>query len=241
MEETIVNKKKEVSEVIQHVHLNIFENESGRDKSVEFEDKINNILNKTSNDAGKIGLKSLDPNNRMTNMVKSGSKGSNINISQMISCLGQQNVDGKRIPYGFSDRTLPHYTKFDDTPEARGFVESSFIQGLTPEEVYFHAMGGRVGLIDTAVKTSQTGYIQRRLIKAQEDGKVMYDMTVRNNKGKILQFSYGDDNIDPIKVENQSLPLTKMNLEQMYREYLEDLRRKKVAEEKQMDLRSHPL
>ena len=97
----------------------------------------------------------------------------------MISCLGQQNVDGKRIPLGFEDRTLPHYTKFDDSPEARGFVESSFIQGLTPEEVYFHAMGGRVGLIDTAVKTSQTGYIQRRLIKSMEVLKVEYDMTVR--------------------------------------------------------------
>ena len=72
----------------------------------------------------------------------------------------------------FEDRTLPHYTKFDDSPEARGFVESSFIQGLTPEELFFHAMGGRVGLIDTAVKTSQTGYIQRRLIKALEDLKV---------------------------------------------------------------------
>ena len=109
--------------------------------------------------------------NRFVIMVNAGSKGSPINILQMISCLGQQNVDGKRIPYGFEDRTLPHYTKFDDSPEARGFVESSFIQGLTPEEVYFHAMGGRVGLIDTAVKTSQTGYIQRRLLKAQEDGK----------------------------------------------------------------------
>ena len=104
-------------------------------------------------------------------MVNAGSKGSTINIAQMISCLGQQNVDGKRIPRGFEDRTLPHYTKFDDSPEASGFVESSFIQGLTPEEVYFHAMGGRVGLIDTAVKTSQTGYIQRRLIKSLEDLK----------------------------------------------------------------------
>ena len=70
-----------------------------------------------------------------------GSKGSNLNIAQMISCLGQQNVDGKRIPYGFEDRTLPHYTKFDDSPEARGFVESSFIQGLTPEELLFPCNG----------------------------------------------------------------------------------------------------
>ena len=93
-----------------------------------------------------------------------------------------------------------------DSPEARGFVENSFISGLTPEELFFHATGGRVGLIDTAVKTSQTGYIQRRLIKGLEDLKVEYDMTVRNSKGKIIQFSYGDDGFDTIKVENQILP-----------------------------------
>ena len=127
-------------------------------------------------------------------MVEAGSKGSDLNISQMISCLGQQNVDGKRIPYGFENRTLYHITQFDDGPLARGFVESSFIGGLTPQELFFHAMGGRVGLIDTAVKTSQTGYIQRRLIKGMEDLLVEYDMTVRNNKGKIVQYSYGDDN-----------------------------------------------
>ena len=119
----------------------------------------------------KIGRKSLSKNNRFVTMVNAGSKGNNINIAQMISCLGQQNVDGKRIPYGFDNRTLPHFNKFDDSPEARGFVGSSFIQGLTPEELFFHAMSGRVGLIDTAVKTSQTGYIQRRLIKSLEDLK----------------------------------------------------------------------
>ena len=214
--EAVSEKKKEVQNLIDQLHLGIFENASGKSNEVEFETKVNNLLNDASSKAGKIGRTSLSSDNRFVIMVNAGSKGSPINIAQMISCLGQQNVDGKRIPYGFEDRTLPHYTKFNDTPEARGFVESSFIQGLTPEEVYFHAMGGRVGLIDTAVKTSQTGYIQRRLIKAQEDGKVHYDMTVRNNKGKILQFSYGDDNIDPIKVENQSVPLTRMNLEQIY-------------------------
>ena len=122
----------------------------------------------------------------------------------------------KRIPYGFENRTLPHFTKFDDSPSARGFVESSFISGLTPEELFFHAMGGRVGLIDTAVKTSQTGYIQRRLIKGLEDLKVEYDMTVRNNKRKIIQYSYGDDGVDPVKVENQILPLIHMSLEEIY-------------------------
>tara|TARA_B100001059_G_C17836687_1_gene588644 strand:- start:5055 stop:7313 length:2259 start_codon:yes stop_codon:yes gene_type:complete len=137
----------------------------------------------------------------------------------MISCLGQQNVDGKRIPYGFSNRTLPHFTKFDDSPAARGFVENSFIKGLEPTELFFHAQGGREGLIDTAVKTSTTGYIQRRLIKAMEDLKVGYDATVRNNKGKIIQFKYGEDGIDPIKVEDQHLLLCKMTVDDIYAHY----------------------
>ena len=142
--------------------MGIFENKTGKTNEQEFETQVNNILNRASNDAGKIGRESLSSDNRFVIMVNAGSKGSDLNISQMISCLGQQNVDGKRIPYGFEDRTLPHFVKFDDSPSARGFVESSFISGLTPEELFFHAMGGRVGLIDTAVKTSQTGYIQRR-------------------------------------------------------------------------------
>ena len=149
-------------------------------------------------------------------MTTAGSKGNDINISQMISCLGQQNVDGKRIPYGFDNRTLPHYCQFDDSPEARGFVENSFIQGLTPQQLYFHAMGGRVGLIDTAVKTSTTGYIQRRLVKGLEDCKVNYDMTVRNNKNKIMQFAYGDDGMESSKVETQTLPIVRMELEEIY-------------------------
>jgi DNA-directed RNA polymerase II subunit RPB1 len=149
-------------------------------------------------------------------MVKAGSKGSDLNITFMISCLGQQNVDGKRIPYGFNERTLPHYNKYDESPGARGFVESSYINGLTPQELFFHAMGGRVGLIDTAVKTSSTGYIQRRLIKGLEDLMVNYDMTVRTNKNKIVQFSYGDDNIDSVKVENQKMPIVTMSVQELF-------------------------
>lgn len=209
-------KKKDVDNLIDQLHLGVFENSTGKSNEVEFETRVNGLLNAAAKDAGKIGRTSLSADNRFVIMVNSGSKGSPLNIAQMISCLGQQNVDGKRIPYGFEDRTLPHYTKFNDSPAARGFVESSFIQGLTPEEVYFHAMGGRVGLIDTAVKTSQTGYIQRRLIKGQEDLKVAYDMTVRNNKNKVIQFRYGDDNINPTKTENQQIPLAQMSLEQIY-------------------------
>ena len=212
----VTAKKKDVENLIDQLHLGVFENSTGKSNEVEFETKVNGFLNAAAKDAGKIGRTNLSPDNRFVIMVNAGSKGNVLNIAQMVSCLGQQNVDGKRIPYGFEDRTLPHYTKFNDSPEARGFVEASFIQGLSPEEVYFHAMGGRVGLIDTAVKTSQTGYIQRRLIKGQEDLKVEYDMTVRNNKNKVIQFRYGDDNINPMKTENQQIPLGQMSLEEIY-------------------------
>lgn len=214
---TAINSKKlDVKNLIDNVHLGIFENKTGRTNEEEFETRVNNILNKAANDAGKLGRQSLNKDNRFVIMVNAGSKGSDLNISQMIATLGQQNVDGKRIPYGFENRTLPHYSKFDDSPRPRGFVENSFISGLEPDELFFHAMGGRVGLIDTAVKTSQTGYIQRRLIKGLEDLKVEYDMTVRNNKHRIVQFSYGEDSFDTVKVENQEIPIVSMKYEEIY-------------------------
>lgn len=216
IEEVITDKKKSVKILIDNTHLGIFENKSGKTNVEEFETQVNEVLGQALTQAGRIGLQSLNEDNRFVLMVKAGSKGSEINISQMVSCLGQQQVDGKRVPYGFEDRTLPHYSKYDDSPEARGFVENSFIGGLTPQELFFHAMGGRVGLIDTAVKTSTTGYIQRRLVKGLEDIKVEYDMTVRNHKRKIIQFSYGDDGFDTVKVENQKIELTTMTLEEVY-------------------------
>jgi len=215
----IDKKKNDVKNLIDQTQIGVFENNTGKTNEEEFETQVNNILNQATSESGKIGLKSLDKDNRFVTMVNAGSKGSDLNISFMVSCLGQQNVDGKRIPYGFDHRTLPHFTKYDDTPSARGFVESSYINGLSPQELFFHAMGGRVGLIDTAVKTSTTGYIQRRLIKGLEDLMVSYDMTVRTNKGKIVEFTYGDDGIDPIKVENQVMPLVTMSIQDIYAHY----------------------
>jgi len=217
--ESITNRKKIVKELQDKLHLGTFDNKTGKPNSEEFETQVNSILNQAQDEAGKIGKNSLSKDNRFLIMVEAGSKGKPLNIAQMVSCLGQQNVDGKRIPYGYDNRTLPHYKKFDDSPEARGFVESSFIQGLTPQELFFHAMGGRVGLIDTAVKTSQTGYIQRRLIKGMEDICVKYDMTCRNNKNKIVQFSYGSDSINPMFVETQTFPIISMNTEDIYNHY----------------------
>jgi DNA-directed RNA polymerase II subunit RPB1 len=217
--QVITAQKQEVQSLIEKVHLGIFENNTAASNMTEFETCVNNMLNDANNQAGSIGRKSLSKTNRFVMIVNSGSKGTPINISQMISCLGQTNVDGKRIPYGFDSRTLPHFSKFDDSPTARGFIENSYISGLTAPELFFHAMGGRIGLIDTAVKTSQTGYIQRRLIKGLEDLKVEYDMTVRNNKGKIIQFAYGDDGFDSTKAENQILPLSGMSTEDIYVHY----------------------
>jgi len=212
----IDKKKQDVKNLIDQTQIGVFENNTGKTNEQEFETQVNNILNQASSEAGKIGLKSLSKDNRFVIMVNAGSKGSDLNISQMISCLGQQNVDGKRIPYGFDQRTLPHYSKFDDSPGARGFVESSYINGLSPQELFFHAMGGRVGLIDTAVKTSTTGYIQRRIIKGLEDLMVNYDMTIRTNKNKIVQFAYGEDGIDTIRVENQQIPIVYMSIQDIY-------------------------
>jgi DNA-directed RNA polymerase II subunit RPB1 len=216
---TINEQKDSVQKLIDKVHLGTFDNETAHSNMKEFENQVNNILNQATEKSGNKGRKSLSKDNRFVMIVASGSKGTGLNISQMISCLGQQNIDAKRIPYGFDNRTLPHYCKFDDSPTARGFIENSYISGLSAPELFFHAMGGRIGLIDTAVKTSQTGYIQRRLIKGLEDLKIEYDMTVRNSKGKIIQFEYGEDGFDSMKVENQNLPLVKMSIEDVYRHY----------------------
>jgi DNA-directed RNA polymerase II subunit RPB1 len=216
---TIQSKKDQVDALMTSVLTGEFKNETGRSNAEELEDRISTILGKANEEAGKIGLESLDKNNRFVIIVKSGSKGSNLNIAQMISCLGQQQIDGKRIPYGFDQRTLPHFTKYDDSPKARGFIEASFIGGLSPSDLFFHAMGGRIGLIDTAVKTSTTGYIQRKLVKGLEDLIALYDGTVRNSKNSIVSFKYGDDNIDATKVEEHALPLCEMTMEEIYHHF----------------------
>lgn len=140
-------------------------------------------------------------------MSACGSKGSNINISQMVACVGQQAVSGARIAYGFVNRTLPHFEEFCMSPKSRGFVENSFFTGLTATEFFFHTMGGREGLVDTAVKTAETGYMQRRLIKAMEDLCIQYDGTVRTAEQNVVQFTYGDDGLDPIHMADGPRPV----------------------------------
>jgi DNA-directed RNA polymerase II subunit RPB1 len=215
----IQEKKRDVDALITEALKGTFVNETGLTNAEVLEDKINEILASANETAGKTGLNSLAPTNRFVQMVNAGSKGSSINIAQMISCLGQQQIDGQRIPYGLQHRTLPHFSKFDDSMKARGFIESSFIGGLQPYELFFHAQGGRMGLIDTALRTSETGYIQRKMVKGLEDLKACYDGTVRNSLDQIVQFKYGDDNIDPCKIEEQPFDLCWMSVEDVYDHY----------------------
>jgi DNA-directed RNA polymerase II subunit RPB1 len=209
----IQERKKQIEQVILQVHLDLFDNNTGKTNQQEFEDQVFGILNQATSDAGTLGQQSLSSENRLLSMVRSGSKGEPLNVAQMMACLGQTAIEGKRVPYGFTDRTLPHYKKYDDSAEARGFIESSFIRGLTPQEFFFHAMSGREGLIDTAVKTADTGYIQRQLIKSMEDLTVQHDGTVRDTNNNIVQYHYGEDGINPTKIETQSLPIGKLSQE----------------------------
>jgi DNA-directed RNA polymerase II subunit RPB1 len=145
----IKEMKNKAYEQLEKVRLGQMENNSIMNNQDYFEQQLIGVLNGSTSEIEKNGLENVNHMfNRMINMVQSGSKGKPTNVAQMIACVGQQNVDGKRVAYGFTDRTLPHYCKYDDGPEARGFVENSFISGLTPQEMFFHAMGGREGLID---------------------------------------------------------------------------------------------
>ena len=219
MHEKIQEKKTGIETALLQVHQDLFDNNTGKTNQSEFEDRAFGLLNKAMENAGEIGQQNLSMENRMTAMVRAGSKGGPINIAQMIACVGQQNIEGKRIPYGFEDRTLPHFKKYDDGAEARGFIENSFIAGLTPTEFFFHAMSGREGLIDTAVKTAETGYIQRQIVKAMEDLMVQNDGTVRDANMNIVQFHYGEDGVNSTKIEAQPLPLATMSDDEIAREF----------------------
>ncbi|XP_005098920.1 DNA-directed RNA polymerase III subunit RPC1 [Aplysia californica] len=171
------------------------------------EAKILKELSVIRDHAGKACLEELHKTNSPLNMAVCGSKGSFINISQMIACVGQQAISGKRVPNGFEDRALPHFPRFSKDPAARGFVSNSFYTGLTPTEFFFHTMAGREGLVDTAVKTAETGYMQRRLVKSLEDLCLQYDATVRTSMGEVVQFEYGEDGLDPADMEGNEKPV----------------------------------
>jgi DNA-directed RNA polymerase subunit A' len=135
-------------------------------------------------------------------MARSGARAKMLNISEVAGMVGQQSVRGGRINRGYSGRTLPHFQRGDIGADARGFVKSSYKKGLEPLEYFLHSIGGREGLVDIAVRTSRSGYMQRRLINAFEDLKVDEKMRVEDTVGAIIQFKYGEDGVDPTKSDH---------------------------------------
>jgi DNA-directed RNA polymerase subunit A' len=206
IEEIIEKAEQRVQALINAYEVGELESMPGRTLTETLEMKIMQELSRARDKAGEIAGKNLGfagelaLDNSAVVMAVSGARGSMLNLTQMAGSVGQQSVRGERIARGYYDRTLPHFRKGDLGADARGFVRSSYKTGLTPTEFFFHAIGGREGLVDTAVRTSQSGYLQRRLINALQDLEVRYDGTVRSGD-KVVQFVYGEDGIDPTKSE----------------------------------------
>ena len=199
-ENNIYNNSYEQIEILRKRYESIILKESSLDINVDT--VVKNTLNEETSKAPKNwlekGLIYPFPSNRFAMMVKSGSKGSVVNQTLVTCMLGQQELEGRRAPRLPNGKTLPSFEPFDPNPRSSGYVTDRFSTGIRPQEFFFHAMAGREGLIDTAVKTSRSGYLQRCLIKHLEQLMVNYDYTVRDNDGNIIQFYYGEDSIDSI-------------------------------------------
>ncbi|KAI9735817.1 MAG: DNA-directed RNA polymerase III subunit RPC1 [Cirrosporium novae-zelandiae] len=204
---------KKVDEIIDKFKNHTLEKAAGCTEEETMENEISGVLSKVRTEAGDACIAGLSKWNSPLIMATSGSKGSAINVSQMVAVVGQQIIGGKRVADGFQDRSLPHFPKNARQPPSKGFVRNSFYSGLTPTEFLFHAISGREGLVDTAVKTAETGYMSRRLMKSLEDLSTKYDDTVRNSSGTVVQFQYGDDKLDPVDMEGKAKPV---NFERTY-------------------------
>ena len=202
VDEAIGSAYDRVDELIETYRAGELESLPGRSVDETLEMKIMQTLGKARDSAGEIADQHFGDDNPAVVMARSGARGSMLNLTQMAGSVGQQAVRGERINRGYEDRTLAHYKPNDLSAEAHGFVENSYRGGLTPEEFFFHAMGGREGLVDTAVRTSKSGYLQRRLINALSELEAQYDGTVRDTSGRIVQFEFGEDGTSPIKVSS---------------------------------------
>lgn len=157
---------------------------------------LNRLTSEVNNKLFPRGLSKTFPRNCLSLMTTTGAKGGLVNFTQISSLLGQQELEGKRVPRMVSGKTLPCFHPWDSAARAGGFIADRFLSGLLPQEYYFHCMAGRDGLVDTAIKTSRSGYLQRCLVKNLECLKVCYDHTVRDADGSIVQFCYGEDGVD---------------------------------------------
>lgn len=189
------------------------------DVKVTAERAILRLLSKMLLQTGGIVDEHMSMQNAIRRMVRAGSKGSFINLSQICACLGQQSLEGSRIVAEKGQRTLPFFATNDLSLASRGMVFNSFALGLRPTELFYHAVGGREGLVDTAVKTSQTGYLQRRMNKSMEDHTVHTGGTIQNALREVVCFRWGSDGLHPAKLERVRVPLLKMSEPDMERRF----------------------
>ena len=209
------NAEREVDKLIRNYEEGFLEALPGRSLEETLEMRIVQVLGEARDSAGVIAEEffnmdsqdeegNLDEDNmNLINhsvvMARTGARASLLNLAQISACVGQQSVRGGRIERGYLNRPLPHFKKYELGARAKGFVHSSYKEGLDPIEFFFHAMGGREGLVDTAIRPAQSGYMQRRLVNALEDLNVNKDGVVHDNHGQVVQTVFGEDGIDPAK------------------------------------------
>ncbi len=214
---------KEAHELIQKAQQGLYMNDlDDIYKAQKLEMDVVRIVNKAGEEIKKHiydNASDMIKGNSFFKEVYSGAQGKDVNFQQIIGCCGQQDFQGGRIPYGFTNRTLPHFHRYDISPDSRGFCRNSFGKGLSPGEVFFAAMSGRLSNISKSITTADSGYTSRKYIKATEDLKIAYDFTVRNATNSIVQFSYGDDNYDPTKIEHMPIKMFEYNDEKMKSTY----------------------
>jgi DNA-directed RNA polymerase II subunit RPB1 len=212
-DETIASSRELINSkvlLVKHM-ITQFENEKDNIDLTIIEDSIKSELNTVMPNIGKVITDTLDVSNAFYALLKSGAKGSAPNIAQIVGCMGQISHEGSRINKSVNGRALVGFHKHDDTPSARGFIQSNLLEGLKGSEFFFASIAGRSGLIDGAIKTAETGYIQRKLIKALEDLYQRYDGTVRTSDNIIVQHLYGESGIDQVKQTQQKIKVIDMD------------------------------
>jgi len=195
-EEIIKKAEEKTNSIIDSYNQGTLEIIQGKTKEESREIKILKVLNEIRTKIGEIVKREFPEENPVTHMIRSGGGGNILNITQMACCVGQQDLEGRRIDIGYNDRTLSFFKKGDLSPKAKGFIRNPFIKGLRPDEFFFGTITGRSTLMDTALRTPKSGYLYRRLANALQDLRQEYDGTIRDGNNNIIQFKYGDDGLD---------------------------------------------
>lgn len=210
--------ERDTTKYIEMFEKGLLEPLPGRSVEDTLEQRVLEVLSRARDRAGELASRYVGMLKEAVIMARTGARANMLNITQMVAMLGQQSLRGERIKRGFTGRVLPHFKPGDIGPRARGYVYSSFKEGLKPTEFFFHAMAGREGLVDTAVRTAQSGYMYRRLANALQDFYVAYDGSVRTSEGFVIQHRYGEDGVNPAKSDHGEA----VNMSKIIREVLSE-------------------